>query len=552
MLFLDIKAYLCGMKTWFHKLEVTADMPEKFTNPFYYEPHPLCLEAAKEVQTYIAGRADWHDELSRGKMFGVLVVETGEGKTGFLAAYSGLLDGRNDHDFFVPPVFDSQQPDGHFKTTEVRISALNRRIEELLASDGYAGAKSEAERVRSDAMREEEAFRLLMKRKKAGRDARRQSDTAISDDEAMRMENESRFMKAELRRLRKRNGAAIEAAMQAVGAAEKEISELKMQRRRMSDELQRWLFSRYSVLNGRGEKRDLLSIFAGTACGTPPSGAGDCCAPKLLQHAYLNNMRPVCMAEFWWGASPRGEIRRHGAFYPACRGKCLPILGFMLQGICVDDTRPGGMVTEPLEIVYEDRRLAVVCKPAGMPSVDGLHGRDSVQSLMAARTGRGECPMLVHRLDMDTSGLLVVAKDIAAYKALQRQFLDRTIEKRYVALLDGAPDVPCSGTISLPLRPDPLDRPYQKVDFERGKPAVSEYKTIGVEGGKMRVVLVPHTGRTHQLRVHCAHACGLGTPILGDRLYGTPGTRLFLHAEAIAFTHPETGRRMAFERKADF
>ena len=476
------------MPPHFHPLPATPAKPLKFNDPFCYEPHPLCLLAAEELQAYIAGDGRLRAEADRGKMFGVLVVDTADGQTGYLAAFSGLLGGTNDHAFFVPPVFDAAAPDGYFKTPE---------------------------------------------------------------DEAA-MTRESQFMKAEYKRLKRRcadEEAPVEAKAEAYA---REISALKARRRQMSDGLQRWLFSQYSMLNARGERRDLCDIFAATPQRVPPAGAGDCCAPKLLQHAYLNGMRPVCMAEFWWGASPVGEVRHHLHYYPACRGKCLPILGHMLQGLEVEKGDYEAAVSRPLEIVYEDEWLAVVCKPAGMKSVPGKGGGTSVLEEMRLRRPDKPQAVPVHRLDMDTSGLLVVALDTETYKKLQAQFLRREVSKRYVALLDGVPDRPACGEISLPISPDPLDRPYQKVDFSGGKEALTEYRILETRDNMTRVALFPRTGRTHQLRLHCAHAAGLAAPILGDRLYGRGGGRLCLHAEALEFTHPVTGKRMKFERRAEF
>lgn len=395
-------------------------------------------------------------------------------------------------------------------------------------------------------------YRRQMSQAKLKREAKRRVAEHITPEDEAAMIRESQFMKAEYKRLKRRcadEAAPVEAK---VNGYENEISTLKSRRRQMSDALQRWLFSQYSMLNAFGKRKDLCAIFAETPQRVPPSGAGDCCAPKLLQYAYLNRMRPVCMAEFWWGASPAGEVRHHLRYYPACRGKCLPILGHMLQGLEVEKGEYETTVTQPLEVVYEDEWLAVVNKPSGMMTVPGLTKGTSVLEEMRQRFPDKPEATPVHRLDMDTSGLIIVALDMETYKKLQAQFVQREVRKRYIALLDGVPDCPVHGEISLPLRSDPLDRPYQKVDFANGKEAVTEYRVIEREGDVTRIALFPHTGRTHQLRVHCAHHDGLGVPIVGDRLYGHSGGRLCLHAEAIAFTHPVTGRTMKFERKAEF
>lgn len=536
----------------FHPLDTDVPKPAKFNDPFDYLPHPLCLMAAAEVLGHIEGDRRIKADAGRGKMFGVLVVETEEGRTGFLAAYSGLLDGSNDHPFFVPPVFDATRPDGYFKRHEAEITAINRRIASIEGSEGRLAAISELDRCMAECKREEDAFRSAAMQAKALRNEKRSRPEGITPEEEERMTKESQFMKAELRRIKKRNEAAVAAKRAAVEVFDDETDRLKQLRRQLSDNLQQWLFSRYDMLDANGTRRNLCSIFADTPQRIPPAGAGDCCAPKLLQHAYLCRMRPVCMAEFWYGASPKGEIRRHLNYYPACRGKCLPILRHMLQGLDVETAAQGDAGAIMPEIVYEDSRLCVVNKPAGLMSVPGKTGTPSLTGIIKAMRPGAKAVLPVHRLDMDTSGLLVVAFDMPAYKHLQRQFAGRGVSKRYVAVLDGITDRPAEGTINLPIRPDPLDRPYQKVDYAAGKPAVTRYRIISTDAGRTRIALYPQTGRTHQLRVHCAHADGLGIPIVGDRLYGTPAGRLMLHAESISFVHPESGRVMSFCREAEF
>lgn len=521
-------------------------------NPFCYEPHPLCLMAAEEVRRVVKAAPMLEADAAKGKMLGVLVAEDGEGRLGYVAAFSGLLAGSNNHAFFVPPVFDSSQPDGYFKLHEAEITAINHEIDGMAHSETYLNAKAEADRCRKECEAEESRFRQRMVQMKAERDSVRHSDDPVSPEDEARMVRESQFMKAELRRIRKRNAERMAEASAAKEKTEAEIAALKARRKAMSDALQHWLFAQYKMLDALGNTRNLCSIFADTPQRVPPSGAGDCCAPKLLQYAYANHLRPVCMAEFWHGASPSSEVRHDGRFYPACRGKCLPILGHMLQGLDVEDYNAEASAVPPPEIVYEDKWLAVVLKPSGMKTVPGLSGHASLYEAMQERRGKGRPVFVAHRLDMDTSGLVVVAYDPETYKDLQRQFALHSVKKRYVALLDGVPEAPDSGEISLPLCPDPLNRPYQRVDREHGKESVTRYRIVERGDGFARVELFPLTGRTHQLRLHCAHACGLGSPIRGDRLYGHGHGRLCLHAERIAFVHPGTGKPVAFERKADF
>ena len=433
----------------------TLERPLRFTYPFCYEPHPLCCEAAAEVQQYIAEHEEIRNDADRGKMFGVLVVSLPpsvsgkEGELAFLAAYSGLLAGRNDWSYFVPPVYDAQQPDGHFKTTEHEISA------------------------------------------KGG---------------------------------------------------DKE----------MSQELQLWLFHQYQLLNAHGEKKDLVAIWQSyytreklrRKFPLPPGGTGDCCAPKLLQYAYQKGLHPVCMAEFWWGAPTKEEVRQHLNYYPACRGKCKPILTWMLQGLDVDpNPELLGFQHMEIPVVYEDDALLVVNKPSGMLSVPGRIEDYSVEAVMRERYPDS---IVVHRLDMGTSGLLIVAKNGESYRILQQQFIHHEVKKKYVALLEHSGEG--SGSICLPMRPDPMNRPRQVVDMNHGKRAATRYEFIG----NRLVALWPETGRTHQLRIHCAHPDGLANPIVGDELYGTRGQRLCLHAAEIWFRHPVSGSEMHITSEIPF
>ena len=542
-----------------HTLDTDISKPEKFTYPFCYEPHPLCRLAADEVQRHIRESGLLPEDGGEGKMFGVLVVEYCEGTEsgkpphlGFLAAYSGLLAGRNDWQWFVPPVFDAQQPDGHFKRTETRISAINAEIESLRNSREYAEALETMHRHDAEAAATIEFLRRTAAEKKAQRDARRAEPRPITPEEATAMEHESQHIKAELRRVRKRMEERHTADEAPVKAVEERINTLKKQRHDMSDALQQWLFSQYRMLNARGEERDLCDIFRNTVHHTPPAGAGDCCAPKLLQYAYSHGLHPVCMAEFWWGSTPRTEIRHHLHYYPACRGKCLPILTHMMQGLDVDDNPLATDNGKQMEIIYEDEWLAVTVKPEGMLSVPGKEERSSVAELMRRHWGEEGTVLVAHRLDMDTSGLLLVARNAEIYTLLQRQFAQREVRKEYTALLDGVPRRPRHGTINLPLCPDIMDRPRQTVSHEHGKEAVTDYDIIATDGQRTLVKLTPHTGRTHQLRVHCAHNEGLDCPIHGDALYGQRAERLCLHAARITFTHPVTGKRMTFEDKAPF
>ena len=552
-----------------HHLNTDIQPPHQFTFPFCYEPHPLCRLAAAEVEHHIVESGVWQGETSCGKMFGVLVVRYELGvrnyelgvrscELGFIAAYSGLLAGRNDWAYFVPPVFDAQQPDGHFKVTERSISDINREIDCIRHSDEYKRVKAEEAALRQKAADRIAAMKQRIASAKAERD-RRRSDAQtgllqISEAEAAAMTRESQTLKADLRRLKQRLDMELSAAHALTFQYDERIAALRQRRRSMSDELQRWLFMQYRMLNARGEERNLIDIFSTTTHGIPPAGAGDCCAPKLLQYAYSHGLQPVCMAEFWWGESPRQEIRHHLRYYPACRSKCLPILTHMLQGLDVEPNPLTATASEELKIVYEDDAICVVDKPAGMLSVPGKDNVESVESIMRQRWHQYDGnPIMVHRLDRDTSGLMVVARTLEAYHSLQQQFACRTAAKRYEAVLDGVPALQ-QGTISLPLMPDITDRPRQRVDMEHGKPSVTTYRVVSTQNHRTLVWLFPHTGRTHQLRVHCAHPLGLATPILGDPLYGrgTAAPRMYLNAAELEITHPVTGRRMQWKSESAF
>ncbi|WP_302293419.1 RluA family pseudouridine synthase [Leyella stercorea] len=592
-----------------HALSTSVPSPRQFTYPFCYDVDPLAEAASEELQHYIATTGLMSAEKGYGKMFGVLVVEykdeEGALQRGFLAAYSGLLGGRNDWQYFVPPVFDAQQPDGHFKRTEREISAINREISAIEHDPQYLQSVAQHEETMKRLQAEVEAFKVEVDAAKARRDARRKSGEPLSEEEQAEMVRESQFMKAELRRRRK----AMEQAESAFHNPHATLlKSLQRKRKQMSDELQRWLFSAYRMLNAEGEERDLIDIFREYTHAMPPAGAGDCCAPKLLQYAYQHRLRPVCMAEFWWGESPASEIRHHLHYYPACRSKCLPILTHMLKGL---DVAPNPLAqkrhTAEPRVLYADDYILVVDKPAGMLSVPGKADDSasvSVEEYFANnskfKTQNSKFLKAAHRLDMDTSGLLVLARTEQAYVELQRQFASRETVKRYEAVLCGVPkhttphstfrsDVPepitqnskfktqnsstqpdgCLGAISLPLIADINDRPRQRVDMEHGKPALTLYNIVEVRAADANtavayttkkadksltlVHLYPKTGRTHQLRVHCAHPLGLACPILGDPLYGTErADRMYLHAAELTFRHPITGEPMHFLSPSGF
>ena len=527
-------------------------LPDKFTYPFHYTPHPLCVMAADEVQVYLQHQAQWQDELQQGKMFGVLIVQTTEGEIGYLAAFSGILAGKNIHPYFVPPIYDLLQPDGFFKKEEEHISAINHRIRELEEDTSYQKCRQALEEETARCSRLLSQAKAKLKAAKELRDCRRQTEQ-LSESEQAAVIRESQFQKAELKRLERSLKEHLSSLQKETDTYVSQIEALKNERKSRSATLQQQLFEQFRLLNARGEVKDLCSIFAHTVHKIPPAGAGECAAPKLLQYAYFHHYRPVAMAEFWWGDSPKAEIRHHGHYYPACKGKCEPILGHMLQGLEVEENPllEDNHRTTVLDIIYEDDYLLIVNKPAGMLSVPGKETADSVYSRIRHLYPDATGPLVVHRLDMATSGLLLIAKTKEVHQNLQTQFSNRSIKKRYTALLEGIVSDE-EGTIDLPLCLNPLDRPRQIVDKEHGKPAITRYRVLARTESQTLVAFYPLTGRTHQLRVHSAHSLGLHCPIKGDELYGSKADRLYLHAESLEFTHPVSKEKVTIEVKADF
>ena len=526
-------------------------LPERFTYPFHYTPHPLCVIAAEETQAYLKERTEWREELQTGKMFGVLVVRTPAGEVGYLAAFSGNLAGKNVHPFFVPPIYDLLQPDGFFRQEEEQINEINARIRTLQASPALEDARSRLQSTIEYCDFVLQAAKDLMKKRKEERDRLRQFP--LTEEETALLIKESQHMKAAHKLTKKSLRSILEEDQAKVDRLEQEIEQLKQERKRRSATLQRKLFEQFRILNARGEVKDLCELFAPTSQGTPPAGAGECAAPKLLQYAYQHQLEPIAMAEFWWGDSPKTEIRHNGYYYPACKGKCEPILHHMLQGLRVDENPllADSHRETKLDILYEDDYLLVINKPEGMLSVPGKGDADSVYQRLSILYPEATGPIIVHRLDMATSGLLLAAKTKEAHQNLQAQFKNRTIQKRYIALLEG--EVPQDeGEIRLPLCPDPLDRPRQIVSEEFGKPALTHYRVLERTSGKTLIAFYPQTGRTHQLRVHAAHPQGLHCPILGDELYGRKAERLYLHAEYLAFTHPITSERIEIQKSPAF
>lgn len=515
-----------------------VDLPKQFTFPFHYTPHPLCIKAAEYVQNHLLSHDEWQEELKRGKMMGVLVVEK-ENEMGFLAAFSGNLAHCNNHPYFVPAVYDLLSEKGFFRPEEDEISTINKKINKETHSPERKNAIEDVENIKTQANTEISAYKQFMKASKAQRDEQRKQ--GIDNNLLIA---ESQFQKAELKRIQVRWQQEIDTAKSRLDAIDNRIAQWKTERSKRSAALQERIFSHFIMLNASGESRDLCEIFADTPQHTPPAGAGECAAPKLLQYAYINSYRPLAMAEFWVGDSPKEEIRRHGCFYPSCKAKCEPILGWMLQGLDVEPNPLEKQIDEaPLNVIFEDEWLIVVNKPAGMLSIPGKLSSDSLQERVQRLRPGEEPPMIVHRLDMATSGLLIFAKTKEVHKRMQALFKTHDIKKQYTAILDGEIQIN-SGEIRLPLILNPKERPLQMVSHTHGKPAITRFEVVSCSEGKTRVHFYPITGRTHQLRIHAAHPEGLNTPIIGDTLYGTPADRLYLHAETLDFTHPITGKHI--------
>ena len=554
-------------------------LPKRFTFPFYYQPHPLCLLACEELQQKLALNNEHFDFNETGKMFGVLLVENSQGQVGYLTAFSGKLTIKNENEEadkelinFVPFVFDCTVTESYFQQEQASINALNVQ---LLVLEGCAELASQqqklAERLSKSEQEISQQQSQLTAERKVRKNQRSQAINSLSEIEFIalqeRLAKESVHGKNSLKYLKLAWQERIDESQQQVDNKLNEIRKIKDERKKRSIALQQFLFKQYRFLNIQGKEKNLTDLFKETAFhqkyGVPPAGSGDCAAPKLLQYAFKQQLKPLALAEFWWGKPPKSAIRQHKNFYTACIGKCQPILTHMLSGMSIDDDPllESNIAADLLDIVYQDEDIAVVNKPSGLLSVPGKNIKDSVYSRMKEKFPQAVGPLIVHRLDMSTSGLMVIALNKEANKNLQQQFIKRTVRKRYVALLAGVisladESVKKIGDIDLPLIVDFDDRPRQMVCFNTGKTGQTHWQLISpIAGQKInttRVHLYPKTGRTHQLRVHCAHVLGLDLPIVGDDLYGTRANRLHLHAELIEIQHPTNQRVMAFEVNADF
>lgn len=558
------------MQTYFQHFSTPINknkLSNKFTFPFYYEPHPLCDLAAKEVQDYLKTQTDFEHNfgldsskkgLVIGKMFGVLVVQNLQNEIGYITAVSGKLAEKNIHKKFVPPVYDMLAKDSFFIEEEKVLNKINQDIERLENDNEYQTLqkqyKSEKQKAATDIQEKNESSKAAKKdRKNRRQKAKRELTSEAYSTFIEVLAKESLEAKYFLNNVNRYWEHTLNAINEKLSVFNNQITTLKEQRKTKSAALQQYLFEQYQFLNSKKEVKNLIQLFAEISDQNIPAGAGECAAPKLLQYAFLHDLKPIAMAEFWWGQSSNKEIRKHQQFYPACQGKCKPILKHMLAGIEMD-TNPllqNPAIGKELETIFEDKDLIVVYKPEDFLSVPGIHIQDSVYARIKQQVKNISGPIIIHRLDMATSGLLVLAKNKKAHKNIQSQFINKTVKKRYTALLDGIVKED-KGTINLPIRVDLDDRPRQLVCFEHGKSSETNWEVIERKNGKTKIHFYPISGRTHQLRVHASHTSGLNIPIIGDDLYGKKSDRLYLHSDTLGFMHPITKEKMMFYKEAEF
>jgi tRNA pseudouridine32 synthase / 23S rRNA pseudouridine746 synthase len=530
-------------------------LPKLFNFPFNYTPSYIAKKAAVQVQKYLSKTYIDSPEFGLdgnakglGKMMGILVVKRRDGLLGFLSAFSGKLAGLNHHEYFVPPVFDMLKEDGFFRIGEEKINVVTRKIEKIQVDETYLALQQDYHTTEQESNQVLAQVKLKHAQAKKERAKKRQEITPQDNQaeailEALR--NESAMHHYEIKDVKRQWAAKLDIIKEKVNVFTELLSSLHEDRKAMSASIQDELFNQYLFLNKDGITKSIRDIFLPTVENMPPSGAGECAAPKLLQYAFKQNYTPIALAEFWWGKAPDSEIRKHGHFYPACNSKCKPILAHMLTGIDIeeDPTDIALHSEKTIEVLYEDDTIIAINKPHNLLSVPGRFYEDSAYTRIKKMYPEATGPLIVHRLDMITSGILLIAKTMQAYHHLQKQFATKTIHKMYTALLDGTIDK-SEGEINLPLRVNLEDRPNQIVCYEHGKEAITKYEVVHIENNKTRIRFYPITGRTHQLRVHAAHPLGLNTPIVGDDLYGERADRLYLHATTIEFLHPKSGELM--------
>ncbi len=534
-------------------------LPKKFTFPFYYEPHKLTKIAVSELQKKLENTNLWQHNFGLdpdnqkdaiGKMFGVLIVKNKQNEIGYLTAYSGKLEGENEAVNFVPPIFDTYAKNGFFEKEEHYISEISKKIHILENSTTLQELKTKNQKLEIEKTNDLTAEKQKLNARKSDRKLKRFTIVDKNELEALNQQSiQDKFYYKELVANWKTKQEKITKKIEQL---EQEINHLKQERTKRSEKLHDYIFGNYTFLNANQKTKKLLEIF-NEINKKPIAGTGDCAAPKLLQYAFQNHLQPIAMAEFWWGKPLKNEIRKHKNFYPACNGKCKPILNHMLKGLEVDENPIliNLAKDKKIETIYEDDYLLVINKPAELLTIPGQKIKDSVLTRIQNKYPNLSGPFIVHRLDMSTSGILLISKTKRVHKKLQSQFIKRTIKKQYFAILDGVLNEK-NGIIDLPLTTDYHDTPKQKVCFKSGKPAKTKYQVVEVKNNQTKVYFYPITGRTHQLRVHAAHYLGLNTPIVGDDLYGTKINRLHLHAYSITFEHPISKKKMQFTSEINF
>ncbi|MDO6462120.1 RluA family pseudouridine synthase [Granulosicoccaceae sp. 1_MG-2023] len=532
----------------FADLSAVPAAPAVFPSPFSNSPHPLARHAAQLLMQQLQGRLPEADVC--GRMAAVLVVRDGAGQLGWLAGLSGEIPAGADG--FVPPIDDSDARQASEVAAAEDIAVIDAQISAERESAAYRGLLQQIARLETLLEADLQRLQTARERNRIARKAARAQALAEGDKAAEAALNRaSRAEREAIRQCRREGQAQLAAPQAALADCERRLEALQTARRRRLALRDRQCFDHYRLRDFRGGQPSLRALYRPSQ---PLPGSGDCAEPRLLHYAATRRWQPLAMASFWWGASPAAEVRHHGRFYPACRGRCGPLLPAQLSGV---ETEPMPRMalyfdaSEPV-VIYEDETIVVADKPSGMLSVPGKRTSDSVVTRLQARYGSGTEIMAVHRLDMSTSGVMLLAKSLGAFVHLQKQFSARQVSKRYEAILDGTLRQ-AQGEISLPLRTDFADRPRQVVCDQHGKAALTRWQRLALENGRSRVAFFPHTGRTHQLRLHAAHPRGLGLPILGDELYGlNTDLRLHLHACELRIRHPQDGRALCFSAATPF
>lgn len=543
-------------------------LPANFTFPYFYVPHPLALLAMSELQHYLGTQQEWqYDFTAIGHMFGVLVVKNQQGDIGYLSSYAGneLTNHKIDSDtpsLFVDAIVDHHYYQPYFAEKTQHINTLRQHISTLKSTPAFIALTEKLALKNAEAEQEITAFQQSMaKSKKERKQLRTEAESnPASPVNTTQLEalihdlgNQSSREKRELKTLKDQWKALLAELTIQHNTMLTSIAQQENECEQLSKNLDIEKLRACQFTNKLGSTKSLYDLFTAVDESSPISHSSEENAPKLLQAAFKMGLTPLALGEFWWGSSPYEQIRQHKNVYPACQSKCFEILEHMLEGIELDDNslKQTPSYEKDLEIVYEDEAIVIVNKPAEFLSVPGKFITDSVQTRIKDRYPEATGPLIVHRLDMSTSGLLVLTLTAETNKQVQKQFIERTVEKRYTALLEGNIELN-DGIINLPLTGDLEDRPRQMVDHKQGRKAETTFQVIERNNNQTKVYLYPKTGRTHQLRVHCAHQAGLNTPIVGDDLYGFKGTRLHLHAGYLKFRHPVTNIEVSFDIESEF